>query len=187
MAVFQKPEHAIECSKAIFSAIADKNFANKKLPNMKVGISINTSEVAFGVVGEENRKSLTILSDGVSLAGKMQDVNKFFGTYVVFSKRTLNALPYGYLINYRYVGSIKNEQPNENFHVFENLDVYLRMKREKLLLTKNAFEKAVRQYDAGDYYDAKTKFEAILKRNKDDKVSYVYFNLCDEKMKLAKV
>lgn len=186
MAVFQKPEHAIESSKAIFSAIADKNFASKKLPNMKVGISINTAEVAFGVVREENRKSLTILSDGVSLAGKMQEVNKFFGTYVVFSKRTLNALPYGYLINYRYVGSIKNEDPNENFYVFEDIDVYLRMKKEKLISQKNLFEQAVRLYDSGDYFNAKTKFENILKKNKDDKVCYVYYNLCDEKIKLEK-
>lgn len=186
MAVFQKPEHAIECSKAIFSAIADKNFAQKKIPNMRVGISINTGEVAFGVVGEENRKSLTILSDGVSLAGKMQDVNKFFGTHVVFSKRTLNALPYGYLINYRYVGSIKSDGQNENFHVFEDLDIYLRIKREKLLVAKNLFEQAVRAYDAGDYYTAKNNFENILKKNKDDKISYVYYNLCDEKIKLER-
>jgi len=186
MAVFKKPEHAIECSKAIFSAIADKNFALKKIPSMKVGISINTAEVAFGVVGEENRKSLTILSDGVSLTGKMQGVNKFFGTHVIFSKRTLNALPYGYLINYRYIGSIKNEDPNENFNVFEDVDIYLRMKREKLISQKNAFEQAVRLYDGGDYFSAKTKFENILKKNKDDKVCYVYYNLCEEKIKLEK-
>ena len=188
MAVFQKPEHAIECSKAIFSAIADKNFKTKNLPRMKVNISVHTGEVVFGVVGEENRKSLTILSDGVSLAGKLQEINEYFGTFVIFSKRTLNALPYGFGLLYRYIGTLKHEDvKSENFSVFEFLDVYSRVKKEKLLSTKKEFEQAVRFYDEGDFVSAKQIFATILKTIKEDRVAYVYYNLCDEKIKIEKI
>ena len=63
---FLKPEHAFECTKAIFSAVSDQNFKAKDKPIMKASVSIHTGEVVFGVIGEENRKSLTILSEGVS-------------------------------------------------------------------------------------------------------------------------
>lgn len=188
MAVFQKPEHALECSKSIFSAIAGKNFKTKNLPRMKVGISIHTGEVVFGVVGEESRKSLTILSDGVSLAGKLQEINEYFGTFVIFSKRTLNALPYGFSLNYRYIGTLKHDDvKGENFSVFEDIDIYSRIKREKLVYTKKDFEQAVRFYDGGDFASAKSIFASILKNIKEDKVAYIYFNLCDEKLKIEKI
>lgn len=180
LAVFSKPEHAIECSKAIFLAIDDKNFKQKKLPDMKVGISINTGEVIFGVVGEEARKSLTIISDNVNLASKMDEVNKYFGTFVIFSKRTLNALPAGYNLSYRYIGNLKFKQ--ESLFVFEDLDVYDKLKKEKLLMKKSVFESAVRAFDENEIEKAKNLFASILKSIKEDKVSYVYYNRCLEKL-----
>ncbi|MGI5841711.1 MAG: adenylate/guanylate cyclase domain-containing protein [Christensenellales bacterium] len=164
----------------------DKNFKNKALPPIKVEISIHTGEVVFGVVGEENRKSLTILSEGVSLASKLSEVNKFYGTRVVFSKRTLNSLPYGFFINYRYIGTIKRPQENNQpISVFENLDVLPRVKREKILAYKKVFENGVRLYEDGDYVNSKAIFENIVSKYNKDQVAYTYFNLCDEKIKLA--
>jgi class 3 adenylate cyclase len=184
MAVFQKPEHALECTKSIFNAVTDINFKQKQMPSMKVEVSVHTGEVVFGVVGEENRKSLTVLSDGVSLASKLSDVNKFFSTRAVFSKRTLNALPYGFQLNYRYVGTLKSDTPSgESFGVFENLDIYSRIKREKLINLKGTFEQGVRLYEDGDYQTAKLHFENVLKKFKDDHVAFVYLNVCDEKLK----
>lgn len=180
LAVFSKPEHAIECSKAIFLAISDKNFKQNKLPDMKVGISINTGEVIFGVVGEEARKSLTIISDSVNFASKMEEINKYFGTYVIFSKRTLNALPSSAEISYRYIGCMKCKQ--ESIHVFECLDIYSKLKKEKLMLKKSLFESAVRAFEENEIEKAKNLFASLLKAVKEDKVSYIYYNMCLEKL-----
>lgn len=185
MAVFLKPEHAFECTRAIFSAVEDLNFKSKDKPTMRANITIHTGEVVFGVLGEENRKSLTILSEGVSFASKLRDVNKFFQTKAVFSKRTLNSLPYGYGINYRYIGSFKNEESGADFYsVFELLDLYKRVKREKILKHKNAFEEASRLYSDGDFERAKKLFEVVVKQNEEDQVAQVYLKTCDEKLKL---
>lgn len=182
LAVFSTPESALNCSKSIFSAIETKNAHEQKLPDMTVGISINTGEVIFGVVGEEARKSLTVISDGVNIASKMCEINNFFSTSVVFSKRTLNALPYGFPIYYRYIGTLKDKN-NELVSIFENLDVYERTKREKLHKTKQEFESAVRLYYNQDYEKAMQGFANVLNKVKQDGPAYVYYNLCQAKLK----
>ena len=182
LAVFSKPEQAVNCSKAILLSVNDKNFRQNKLPDLKVGISINTGEVIFGVVGEQARKSLTIISDSVNLASKMDEVNKYFGTTVIFSKQTLNALPSEYQILYRYIGTLVLKSKNNSIHVFENLDVYPKVQREKLMARKSDFESAVRVFEEGNYQKAKELFAVHLKQVKEDRVAYVYFNSCNEKL-----
>ena len=182
LAVFTKSEHAMNCSKAIFSAVEDKNFKQTKYPNLRVSISLNTGEVVFGVIGEEARKSLTIISDSVNIGAKMEEINKYFGTYIVFSKRTLNSLPAQFNLSYRYLGTLR-EKENE-ISVFENLEVYNKIKRQKLISKKNQFENAVRLFDMQEYSKASQEFKDILKFNKEDQVSYIYFSRCEENLKL---
>ena len=67
----------------------------------------------------ENRLQFFLME--FHLLVKCKKLTNFWNICCFFPKRTLNALPYGYLINYRYVGSIKNENPNENFYVFEDI------------------------------------------------------------------
>ncbi len=180
LAVFSKPERAIECSTAIYRAIEVKNRSQKALPNVEVKISIHTGEVMFGIVGEEERKSPTIISDVVNLASKMEDINHLLGTKVIFSKDSLNEVPTDYEFDYRYVGSVMVDGV-ENTSLFESLMVYPRKKRDRLIHLKNTFEEGVRAYLDGKYFKAKGNFKEVLKYVSDDKASYVYFNkACDK-------
>ena len=181
LAVFTKSEQALNCSKAIFSAIEDKNMKQKKYPSLKASISLNTGEVVFGVVGEEARKSLTIVSDSVNFAGKMEDVNKYFGTSIIFSKSTLNSLPANMDLAYRYIGTLKEN--GFDIPIFESLEVYGKIKRQKLLTQKGLFENAVRFFNEKDYKKASDIFKNILKNNKEDEVSYIYYSRCEENLK----
>lgn len=180
LAVFIKPENALECAVAITKVIENKNLLNKNLPNLDVGISINTGEVVFGVVGEEERKSPTIISDAVNLGSKMEDFNKYFGSKIIFSKRTLNSLKIDYPLSYRYVGSLTLGDDKEYISLFESLEYYNKKKREKLENEKTNFEQAVRYFNLGKCNQAKLLFEQILKNIRDDKISYMYFNKCEQ-------
>ncbi|MBQ8845144.1 MAG: hypothetical protein IJ008_03920 [Clostridia bacterium] len=181
LAVFSKPQNAIECSLAIVRAIEIKNKSQKDLPNIDVRISINTGEVIFGIVGEEERKSPTIISDVVNLASKMEEINKYIGTKIIFSKETLNELPSSFPIIYRYTGSLTLDGQNQ-LSLFENLEYYPKQKREKLIKLKGKFERGVRYYNEKDYLKSKECFEEILKYVPDDKPSYIYFNKASGKI-----
>lgn len=180
LAVFIKPENALECSIAISKAVDNKNMNTKNLPNLEVGISINTGKVVFGIVGEEERKSPTIISDAINLASKMNDFNKYFGSKIIFSKRTLNSLKIDYPLAYRYVGTLAFEDDREHTSLFESLEHYEKRKRDKLENDKTQFEQAVRYFNLGKCHQAKEIFEKILKNTRGDKVAYMYYNKCEQ-------
>lgn len=181
LAVFPRAERAVECAHAIIRIIEVKNKSQKDLPDIDTKISINTGEIIFGVVGEEERKSPTIISDVVNLASKMEEINKYLGTKMVFSKQTLNEFPEKFEIAYRYIGSLSIEG-GVFLPLFESLEIYSKNTREKLVRLKAKFENGVREYNDGKFKDAKQSFEEVLRYLPEDKPSYVYFNKCVEKL-----
>ena len=179
LAVFVKPQNALECSKAIVKAVEAKNKTAKMLPNLDVYISIHTGEVVFGIVGEEERKSPTIISDTVNLVSKMQEFNKFFGSQIIFSKRALNSLKIDYPLSYRYVGTLTLGD-KEYLSLFESLECYPKKTREKMEEHKTIFEQGVRYFNLGKCHQAKEQFEKVLKLVREDKVAYMYFNKSEQ-------
>lgn len=182
LSVFSKPQNAIECAHAILRAIDVKNKSQKELPNIDARISINTGEIIFGIVGDEERKSPTIISDVVNLASKMEEINLYIGTKLLISKTTLNELPQNFEFDYRYTGALSLEDGTQ-IPLFESLNYYSKTKREKLKKLKNKFESGVRAYNERNYAEAKEIFEYVLHYVPDDKPSYVYFNKASEKLK----
>ena len=180
LAVFPRPESAVECAHTIIRAIEVKNKSNKNLPPVEAKISVHTGEVIFGIVGEEERKCPTIVSDVVELASKIEEVNSFLHTNMIFSKSVLNEIPTKYRFNYRYIGSLTLDE-GTSLALFESLEVYSRERREKLSKLKNKFENAVRKYNDAQYQRAVIEFEEILRLVQEDKTSYIYYNKSKEK------
>lgn len=182
LAVFPKPQNSIECAHAILRAIDVKNKSQKELPNIDARISVNTGEIIFGIVGDEERKSPTIISDVVNLASKMEEINLFIGTKLLIAKSSLNELPQNFEFEHRYMGALSLEDGGE-VALFESLNYYPKSKREKLKKLKNKFESGVRAYNDKDFAQAKEIFQSVLHSVADDKPSYVYFNKSVEKLK----
>lgn len=182
LAVFTKADHALSAAHAILKSVSQKNMQNKSMPNLDVGIGIDTSNVVFGVVGDEVRKSPTIISDTMDVATKMQEVNKKFGSTIIFSKNTLNAVSTTLEFSYRYIGTVNISEKQLQIPIFESLNVYSRQKREKLEKYRTEFEEGVRKYNNAKFSEAKDIFEKVYKMEKDDKVCYVYYNKTVEKM-----
>lgn len=180
MAVFTRSRQAYDCAHAIIKAVREKNMSNISMPNLEVGVSLNTGDVIFGVVGDDTRKSITVISDSVNFTAKIGEVNKVFGSLITFSKNTLNDLSSSLKMNYRYIGNLMYNN-KEYISIFESLDAYPRIKKEKLLKHKLDFEQGVRAYVNGKFSVSKQIFESVYKKEKDDKVCYVFYNKSAEK------
>ena len=179
-AVFTRSRQAYDCAHAIIRAIDEKNVMNISMPNLEVGVALNTGDAVFGVIGDDNRKSLTVISDMVNITEKIDEVNKVFGSRVAFSKTTLNDLSSNITINYRYLGNLKQNE-KDYISIFESLDAYPKQKREKYIKYKMQFEQGVRAYVNGKFDQSAEIFEELYKRVKDDKVCYTYYNKSVEK------
>ncbi len=173
LAVFANAENAIECSHAIIKALDSKKktFVSR--------ICLHTATYKFGIVGDEERKTPTILTDIFPLLNKMQEINDFIGTRFIFSKSTLDDLPQKFDFPHRYTGSLKLDK--EKIQLFESLECYHKSKKEKLYKLKNKFENGVRLYNENKFAEAKECFEFVLRYIKDEP-SFVYFNKIKEKM-----
>ncbi len=182
LAVFSRPQDAIECAHAILRSIAVKNKNQKGLPAIDGRIAINSGDVVFGIVSEDERKIPTILSDEVGLLTKMQEINTYISTKMLISKQAINSLPQNFDFDFRFTGDLSLEG-DEQISLFESLNYYPKKKRDKLLKQKNRFEEGVRAYNEQDYETAKVCFEKVLKAVSDDKAAFVYFNKASEKIK----
>ncbi len=183
LAVFSKPQNAIECAHAILRAIEVKNKSQKELPSIDARLCVHTGEVVFGIVGDEERKSPTIISDALSLCNKMEEINMYIDTKFLIAKSTLNELPPNFEFDHRFTGVLTVDEIQ--IPLYESLCYYPKNKKEKLKKLKNKFESGVRAYNVKKYKEAREIFEYVLKYVPDDKPSYVYFNKATEKMKDA--
>ena len=178
LAVFSKGENAIGCAHAVLKVLDIKN--KKESFKVDAKISIHFDSLTFGIVGDEENKMPTIISDTENFISKMQDINEYIGSNLLISKSVLDNLSQNFNFDYRYTGALTYD--NAQISLFESLDYYAKSKREKLKKLKNKFENGVRFYNEGKYLEAKECFELVLHYVSDDSVSYVYFNKANEKL-----
>ena len=179
LSVFISSQSAITCAINISRAIKQKNLS-EDMPKLEVGLIVHTDEIIFGVVGDDQRKAPTIVTNSMELFSKLDEINETFGSIMLVTKNTLNTLPTTFKLAYRYIGEVDIEGTEQS--VFECLEVFARQKREKLYKHHLEFENGVRAYQKGNFEQAKQIFEKVYRQEKDDKPCYVYFNKSTEKL-----
>ncbi len=182
LAVFSRAEDALDCANQIIKAIEIKNKNNSNGTKVESSIAIHSGEVVFGLLGDQERLSPTIISDIVTTLEKQKEINNLLGTKLIFTKAVLSELPTKYKLYYRYIGSLTQKNHEDKLAIFESLEVYSKDKREKLVELKKDFEQAVRAYNDKKYDEAKLSLSDVLRYIPDDRASYVYFNKASEKV-----
>jgi len=101
MAIFGAPlsfsDHPHAACRAALQMMESLNdlcgqWRERGLPEIDIGIGINTGIVSVGNMGSARRFDYTVLGDNVNLASRLEGLNKAYGSHIIISQFTRDAV-----------------------------------------------------------------------------------------------
>ena len=135
-----------------------KKWASLDLPEMQVRIGLNTGEAVVGNMGSENRFDYTAMGDDVNLASRLESINKQYGTYLIISESTYEAVKEQMAC--RELDMIRVKGKHEPVRIYELIS---KKADETTVLSEKlrTFNEALELYRAKRFADAQTKFASL--------------------------
>ena len=94
-----------------------KGWAERGLPEMDIGIGINTGPMSVGNMGSATRFDYTVVGDHVNLGARLEGLNKNYGTHIIISQYTKDAV--GGHFTSRELDAVQVKGKHEPVNIFE--------------------------------------------------------------------
>ena len=140
------------------------------LPEVNVRMGIASGEVTVGNIGSETSRGYTVIGDTVNLASRLEQANKFYGTWILVSETTRNLA--GESLAFREIDSLRVAGKLEPVRVYELLG--LAADQDDLGRRRvEASEAGLARYRAQDWDAAEAAFRECLAGAPGDRPSQV--------------
>jgi adenylate cyclase len=114
----QHEEHAVQAALEMQKELKLLNaeLTAEGLPNINIGIGINTGEALVGNMGSDQRFDYSVIGDAVNLASRLESSSKTLGKTLVVGEDTVKAAKLNY--NFDYVDEITVKGKTEAIKVY---------------------------------------------------------------------
>lgn len=170
-------KHACRCALQMLGKLRElqTEYRAKGLPEIDIGIGLNTGDMSVGNMGSETVRSYTVMGDAVNLASRLEGINKEYGTRIIISEFTYEAVKDSFTA--REVDWVRVKGKAQPVRIYE-------------LVSEGApppeMDAALKHFRAGFelYHERKFKeaiecFKEALIHKPDDAPSQIYIKRCE--------
>jgi adenylate cyclase len=176
-----QPDHALRaCAAAL--AMVDRldalrpRWRERGLPDLDVGIGINTGPMSVGFVGSQDRfYNYTVLGDAVNLAARLEGANRQYGTRILLGEET--RAQGGDRVVARELDRVRVKGKREPVRIFELLA--LAPAPPALDAFLEAFSWGLSAYQAQRWDEAIARFREAERLRGGDPASQAYVERCE--------
>lgn len=186
MALFpKKPEHALKNAIEMRRTLRNLNEAqvdkgNVAKTEMDIGIGIHKGRLMLGIVGEKERMEGNVISDDVNISILLEKHTETVGASILVSEVVYETIPSFERFQHRCLGLVQFPEIKEPITLYDVFEGDPEPLRKNKGVTKEWFEKGVKYYQEGRFFDARTAFLEVIKKNEMDQAAKLYFALSDE-------
>ncbi len=173
MAVYGAPielhdhaERACATALAMIGALPALNarWMARKLPEIRIGIGINTGAMSVGNMGSDTRFDYTVMGDAVNLGARLESLTKTYGVDILAGEATMRGACARYL--FREIDSVRVVGRSASARIYQLLGTIDEATMKKADL--DLFADALAAYRAMDWTAARSGLEAFLSAHPGD-------------------
>ncbi len=153
-----------------------EEFKAKGLPNIDIGIGLNTAEMSVGNMGSDIVRSYTVMGDAVNLGSRLEGINKEYGTRIIISEFTYNDVKNAFTT--REIDWVRVKGKNQPIRIYELIGEGPPQAETKQLI--ELFSAGFAFYHEKKFKEALEQFNAALNVRPDDPVSTLYVERCQD-------
>lgn len=173
------PEHAkmaCRCALQMMDKLQElrKEFAAEGLPDIDIGIGVNTGDMSVGNMGSDIVRSYTVMGDAVNLGSRLEGINKEYGTHVIISEFTYEEVKNDFIC--REIDWVKVKGKHLPVKIYELISE--KTAEQKVKDKINHFAEGFKLYHEKSWDKAIDAFQMCLQIDPDDTPSRLYLTRC---------
>lgn len=183
--IYPQPDHALlTCETAVELLVALKSLIRKQLSTggdevfaeLVLRIGVATGNAVVGPCGSEQKWDYTCIGDSVNVAARLESANKFYGTLILISGATHDAVADRF--EFRALGGVMVKGKQQAVPIYELLGRAGQVAESTLAYAAD-FSHAVGQFQERAFDNARAAFQKCVNQRSDDLAAIEYVAACE--------